>query len=59
MHYREGRRGEKTRIEKYMVVQSVMVSESMILFACMKEPMENYLTRPPTTKSPLNLIFIS
>lgn len=31
----------------------------MILFACEKEPKENYLTGPHTTKSPLILIFIS
>lgn len=53
-----GQRGEN-QDKKYTAVQSVMVSESMIPFAWEKEPMENYLTRPPTTKSPLNLIFIS
>lgn len=51
--------GEKWDRKKYTAIQSVMVSESMILFTCKKEPMENYLTRPSTTKSPLNLIFIS
>lgn len=58
MHYREDE-GKNWDKKKYTAVQSVMVSESMALFACEKQPMENYLTRPPTTKSPLNLIFIS